>query len=149
VPNHVWAASPDGSLYWFNDRVYAYCGEAPGSLDGAEWARIVHPEDQAAAAATWAQALTTGAVYETEFRIRRGDDAYRWFLVRAEPVRGADGAIANWVGTNTDIEDAKRQSAELAQLNATLEHKVEERTRELMQTERRSASPRRWRRWAA
>ena len=26
VPNHVWTASPDGQLDWFNDQVYAYSG---------------------------------------------------------------------------------------------------------------------------
>jgi PAS domain S-box-containing protein len=128
VPNHVWAARPNGALYWFNDQVYSYCGEPHGSLDGTEWARIVHPEDVPSAAATWAHALTTGEVYETEFRIRRGDDVYRWFLVRAEPVRGASGAISHWVGTNTDIHDRRRAEEALRELNETLEARVAERT---------------------
>jgi PAS domain S-box-containing protein len=131
VPNHVWAARPDGYLYWFNGQVYAYCGEPRGSLDGTEWGRIVHPDDLPAAAATWAQALASGTVYETEFRIRRADGSFRWFLVRAEPVRGTDGAILNWVGTNTDIDDRRRADAELRELNETLEAQVEERTAKL------------------
>ena len=45
VPNHVWAGRPDGYLYWFNRQVYAYSGEAPGTLDGVtEWTRIIHPD---------------------------------------------------------------------------------------------------------
>ena len=136
MPNHVWAAHPDGSLYWLNDQVYAYSGEPEGSLHGAAtWTAIVHPDDRPAAGQAWAHCLATGEVYETEFRIRRADGAYRWFLVRAEPVRGPGGNIVNWVGTNADIEDRKRQSEQLAQLNATLEQKVEERTRELMLAE--------------
>ena len=135
VPNHVWAGRPNGDLYWFNDQVYAYAGGEPGSLDGTAWTRIVHPDDLPAAGAAWEQALAAGEVYETEFRIRRGDGAYRWFLVRAEPVRAADGAVVNWVGTNTDIDNARRQAAELAELNATLEQQVQERTAELMAVE--------------
>jgi PAS domain-containing protein len=91
----------------------------------------VHPDDLPAAAATWAQALASGTVYETEFRIRRADGSFRWFLVRAEPVRGTDGAILNWVGTNTDIDDRRRADAELRELNETLEAQVEERTAKL------------------
>jgi PAS domain S-box-containing protein len=135
VPNHVWAASPDGRLYWFNDRVYAYAGVEPGSLNGDAWASIVHPDDLHDAAARWTDALQTGEIYETEFRIRRADGSYRWFLVRSVPVRGSDGAVSRWIGTNTDIESARRQAAELATLNAELEQQVKERTTELMAAE--------------
>ncbi len=93
------------------------------------------PEDLPDAAARWTLALHRGEVYETEFRIRRADGSYRWFLVRSVPVRGADGAILRWIGTNTDIESARRQATELATLNAELEEQVKERTTELMAAE--------------
>ena len=131
VPNHVWASRPDGDLYWFNDQVYAYAGAEHGSMEGLEtWGRVVHPDDLAVAGSAWAGALSTGTVYEAQFRIRRNDGVYRWFLVRAEPVFDADGRITRWVGTNTDIDDQRRQAAELARLNAGLEEEVETRTRE-------------------
>ena len=136
VPNHVWAARPDGFLYWFNQQVYDYSGDAPGSLDGVtEWARLLHPDDLSEAAKSWAHTLMTGDAYETEFRIRRADGAYRWHLVRAKPVRTADGDISLWVGTNTDIDDQKHQADELAHLNETLEAQVTMRTHELMSVE--------------
>jgi PAS domain S-box-containing protein len=135
VPNHVWASRPDGELYWFNNGVYAYTGKEPGSIDGAVWSDLVHPDDRQAAVTGWLNALAKGDVYETEFRIRRHDDVYRSFLVRAEPVRAEDGSIVNWIGTNTDVENNRQQAAELANLNATLEKQVEERTRDLMAAE--------------
>ena len=136
VPNHVWASRPDGHLYWFNAQAYAYAGVEPGSLDGVtEWGRIVHPDDIPSAAEAWSRSLSTGAVYDAEFRIRRADGAYRWFLVRAEPVRSADGAVVNWVGTNTDVDERRRQAEELRSLNATLEERVAARTEALMAAE--------------
>jgi PAS domain S-box-containing protein len=128
TPNQIWAAQADGALYWFNGRVYGYCGRAPGTLDGAGWGSIVHPDDLPAAAGTWAEALRTGDAYETEFRLRRADGAYRWFLARADPVRTDSGAIVRWVGTNVDIDDRKRQAS-------ILEDQVAARTAELMRTE--------------
>ena len=130
IPNHVWAASATGELDWFNDQVYAYSGTARGTLDGPGWATLVHPDDRAAVIRTWGAALAEGHPYEAEFRIRRGDGAYRWFLARAEPIRAGDGAVLRWVGTNTDIEDRRAAAAELARLNASLERQVERRTRE-------------------
>ena len=136
VPNQIWAARPDGYLYWFNQQVYAFNGLEPGTLDGLEdWTAQVHPDDRAAAATAWRTALTTGEQYCAEFRARGKDDAYRWFLVRADPVRADDGTILRWVGTNTDIDDSRRQAAELLRWNETLEEQVATRTRELMATE--------------
>ena len=57
MPNHVWSAQPNGALDWFNSRVYEYSGAAQGELDGQGWAKIVHPDDAAAAAEKWATAL--------------------------------------------------------------------------------------------
>jgi PAS domain S-box-containing protein len=135
IPNHVWAGHANGELYWFNDQVYNYTGMPTGSLDGSAWTNIVHPDDLPDAAHLWESSLRTGDIYETEFRIRRHDGIYRWFLVRAEPVRKPNGSIVSWIGTNTDIENNRRQAAELSDLNATLEQQVNERTTELMVAE--------------
>ena len=107
VPNHLWASRPNGELYWFNEQVYTYAGVRHGTLDGFSWADIVHPIDLPAASMAWVRSLESGDVYETEFRIRRADGLYRWFLVRAEPVRSQGGSIIRWIGTNTDINERK------------------------------------------
>ena len=135
MPNHVWTAKPDGRVDWFNDRVYEYAGAAPGSLDGAGWAVMVQQEDIEHAAATWTAALADGEAYETEFRLRRHDGAYRWHIARAVPMKDASGSIESWVGTNTDIEDQKAAEARLAELAQTLEQRVEERSAELVKVQ--------------
>ncbi|QSF54013.1 PAS domain S-box protein [Brevundimonas fontaquae] len=136
TPIQIWASWSDGSLYWFNPQVYAYSGLAEGALDGTTgWGKIVHPDDLDWASERWVQALASGQVYENEFRIRRHDGVYRTFMVRAEPVHDEEGRVLRWVGSNTDIEDLRRQSAELARFNETLEEQVAERTSALMQAE--------------
>ena len=128
APLHVWAADPAGSLYWFNARVYESTGAAPGSLTGDNWGGVVHPDDLPGAAAAWGAAIHKNEVYETEFRIWSAPhQAYRWYLVRALPVL-AEGRVVRWIGTNTDIDDKKAATEALAQLNATLEERVAERT---------------------
>ncbi|KQM67743.1 hypothetical protein ASE75_02190 [Sphingomonas sp. Leaf17] len=136
LPDHLWMARPDGYIYWFSDRLLTYCGRPLDDLVGTNaWGVVVHPDDLPAAGAAWAQALETGTTYATEMRIRAADGGYRWFLVRAEALRDVDGTILRWMGANTDIDERRRQSAELARLNATLEDQVAERTRELMAAE--------------
>ena len=121
MPNHVWTAARDGELEWFNEKVYEYSGAREGELDGARWAQILHPDDAGGAVRSWVNSVKTGEVYQTEFRLRRSDGAFRWHLARALPIRDASGTIVRWIGTNTDIEDQKAAAAELARLNATLE----------------------------
>jgi PAS domain S-box-containing protein len=124
MPDHVWAADPLGQLDWVNERVQEYSGFAAASLHGAGWIAMVHPDDRAAAAARWASALASGQTYQVEFRLRRTDGAYRWHIARALPIRGTNGAIERWIGTNTDIEDERQALDSLEALNATLEQRV-------------------------
>ncbi|RZJ25202.1 MAG: hybrid sensor histidine kinase/response regulator, partial [Haliea sp.] len=130
MPNHVWAAAPDGMLDWFNDRVYGYSGAQTGQLNGQAWTDMVHPDDVEAAGQKWAHSLQSGNTYEAEFRLRRADGSYRWHIARAEPIRNAAGEVGRWVGTNTDIEDQKATARALADLNHNLEAQVASRTEE-------------------
>jgi PAS domain S-box-containing protein len=139
APNHVWTSLPNGRLDWFNPRVYAYSGARPGELDGMGWAAMVHPDDIEAAAARWSEALARGEGYETEFRLRRADGAYRWHIARAVPLRDEAGAVTRWIGTNTDVDDLRAAQTALADLNATLEARVEERAAELERTQEQPA----------
>ncbi len=134
MPNHVWTAPPDGLLDWFNERVYAFSGASEGTLDGEGWTAMVHPDDLAIAGGRWADAIKVGETYEAEFRLRRADGQWRWHIARAVPIKGEYGQVVRWIGTNTDIQDQKEITEALANVNATLEQRVEERTSELIQT---------------
>ena len=130
MPNHVWTALPDGRVDWCNAKAYEYSGTPEGSLLGEGWGSIVHPDDLPEAAARWAHSLATETTYETQFRLRRADGAWRWHLSRALPIRGEDGRVTRWVGTNTDIEEERAAGAALSDLADTLEEEVEQRTAE-------------------
>lgn len=131
MPNHVWTAEKDGGLNWLNDRIYEFTGLCEGELYGADWVRVLHPDDLEAASEKWTAAIRDGVAYESEFRIRKADGSYRWHIVRASPLRADDGTLIGWVGTNTDIEERKNIEAEIAKLNASLEERVARRNREL------------------
>ncbi|MEO6927340.1 MAG: PAS domain-containing protein [Rhodanobacter sp.] len=133
MPNQVWTATADGMIDWVNERTLEYWGPDADVLMGEGWARMVHPDDLDAAARHWAQAIHDQTDYQTEFRLRRSDGSYRWHLGRAMPVRDENGAIEHWIGTNTDIENQKRNEHELSRLNEHLESRVAERSAELEQ----------------
>jgi PAS domain S-box-containing protein len=113
MPQIVWAALPDGTLNYYNRRWFEYIDLNPDTGDEARWDRYIHPDDLQATYDTWAKAIESGEPYGTEFRVRRADGQYRWFLVRALPVRDGQGKTVRWFGTCTDIDDYKLAEASL------------------------------------
>jgi PAS domain S-box-containing protein len=110
VPQIVWVARPDGGREYYNAKWYEYTGMTEAeSLDWG-WLAALHPDDRPAAEAAWRRAV--GAGFESEYRVRGADGAYRWFLGRALPQRDESGAVVRWFGSSTDITD--RRAAEEA-----------------------------------
>ena len=133
MPNQVWTASADGKLDWVNERVLEYSGIGFNRLLGEGWTRMVHPDDLLSAGPEWARAIHSGTVYQAEFRLHRTDGSYRWHLARAIPIHDENGHVDHWIGTNTDIENQKRNERELSLLNEDLESRVIARSAELEQ----------------
>jgi PAS domain S-box-containing protein len=104
---------------------------------GHGWNTPFHPEDKQRAWVAWQRATQQNERYSLECRLRRADGLYRWWLIRGEPLRGANGEILKWFGTCTDIEDLKQAEAALQEANETLERRVAERTAALRESEDR------------
>ena len=125
LPEIVWAADADGAVEWFNQRWYEYIGEPMGAGEKWTWDRYVHPEDLAQTLKKWREARQEGVLYQNDIRIRRRDGQYHWFLVRAWPLRDADGNVVRWFGTNTDVQEIKEAEAALRQSRNDLDRAQE------------------------
>jgi PAS domain S-box-containing protein len=109
LPQIVWTARPDGARDYFNQRWYDYTGMSREQSEGWGWTAALHPDDLAGFTQAWREAVRDGRLLEQQYRLRRaGDRTYRWHLVRAAPVRAADGGAIKWVGASTDIDDQRR-----------------------------------------
>ena len=124
MPQMVWSTLPDGYHDYYNARWYEFTGVPKGSTDGEAWNGMFHADDQSRAWERWRHSLATGEPYEIEYRLRHRDGGYRWTLGRALPVRNADGHITRWIGTCTDIDDAKRNAAHNEILSRELSHRI-------------------------
>ena len=124
MPQMVWSTLPDGFHDYFNAQWYEFTGMPTGSTDGEGWADMFHVEDQPRAWSQWQHSLDTGEPYEIEYRLRHHSGAYRWTLGRALPVRDASGRIIRWIGTCTDIHDAKLASEKTEVLSRELSHRI-------------------------
>lgn len=124
MPQMVWSTLPDGYHDYFNARWYEFTGVPYGSTDGEGWNGVFHAEDQERAWGLWQHSLKTGEPYEIEYRLRHHSGVYRWILGRALPVRNVHGSITRWIGTCTDIDEAKRNAALGELVSRELSHRI-------------------------
>ena len=116
APQLVTVFGPHRERLYANRILLDYLGI---SLD--EWRQrpdsieFLHPDDRERVHADSDRALSNGAPYELEFRVRKSSGNYRWFLTRFSPVRDDKGQIMRWYVAATDIEDRKRAEEALQQ----------------------------------
>ena len=111
ISQMAWISGTDGHRTWFNSRWYEYTGLGFEDVKGLGWQRVHHPAYMDEVLRRQRECFARGVVWEDTLPLRGRDGRFRWFLTHAVPVRGADGAIKAYFGTNTDITE--RRDAEL------------------------------------
>ncbi|MDQ3291740.1 MAG: PAS domain-containing protein [Bacteroidota bacterium] len=114
LPLMTWTALPTGEVNYYNQRWSEYLGVSQEELLEVGWEKYIHPDDKEFTESIWQQAIASGNNLEMENRWRSANSAeYRWFLVRAVPIRDENNQITLWIGSHTDIELHKRFQEEL------------------------------------
>jgi PAS domain S-box-containing protein len=111
IPAMAFTRLPDGSGTFVNRRWTEYSGLSLEQTLGSHWQATIHPEDTDTHLNKWRASLSSGQPFENEVRHRSANGEYRWFLVRAVPLRDEHGNLLKWYGILTDIEDRKRAEA--------------------------------------
>ncbi|MDQ6814528.1 MAG: PAS domain-containing protein, partial [Bacteroidota bacterium] len=78
LPLVVWTASPGGNLTYISNQWEEFYGNPILQSLGNGWANFVHPDDIESAGSKWSHCLSTGTLYETEFRVLHKNNSYRW-----------------------------------------------------------------------
>lgn len=112
IPQMMWASDPNGKLTYANERSIQYTGLTRDKYTDT-WINIIHPHDFPYVQKTWAESVRLKKTFKEEYRIRRVDGEYRWFLVRVIPILDTHGNVSYWNGTATDINDHKKIEREL------------------------------------
>ncbi len=113
LPELAWSALPDGHIDFYNRRWFEYTGTTLSQMEGWGWKSVHSPALLPQVVERWQQSLRSGDPFEMEFPLRGADGLFRWFLTRVRPLRNAGGDIVRWFGTNTNIDEQRRQAAQL------------------------------------
>lgn len=115
IPTLAWCNLPDGSNDFVNQRWSENTGLSQEEVKRVGCKVAIHPADLPKWLDEWRTLVASGEGGEIEARLRRHDGAYRWFLIRVEPLQDESGEMVRWYGTNTDIEDRKQAEEKLRQ----------------------------------
>jgi PAS domain S-box-containing protein len=108
-----WTTNPKGLITEDIPSWRTFTGQSYEEVKGYGWVKAIHPDDIKRTKQIWENAVKTKGTYELEYRVRRHDGVYRWFLARGIPVFGRDKNIREWVGTCIDITERKKAEQEL------------------------------------
>jgi PAS domain S-box-containing protein len=93
IPAMAYRTGVDGSVEYVNKRWLDYTGVSLDETLGWQSFALIHLDDAPRLRDVWLQTLASEKPGEAEARVRGSDGSYRWFLIRAEPVRDEAGAI--------------------------------------------------------
>ena len=95
------------------------------------WQKAIHPEDREAVIKNVEQSDQTGNPFDMEYRMLARDGRVVWFHDQMVLVRNGNGEPLYWQGLKIDVTKRKQAEEQILRLNAELEQRVDERTREL------------------
>ena len=116
VPQHIIVLDAEGRRLHANQPVLEYHGYTLEEFMVVDYCHCFHPDDLEAFEHRLQAGIASREPWETEVRLHGKDGQYRWFLIRANPLRDDQGRVIRWYLSRTDIEDRKRAEREVQQI---------------------------------
>jgi PAS domain S-box-containing protein len=124
APQLIAVFGPQRERFYLNQMSLDYFGMTLDHWRETSPSNEVHPDDTERLRSQWDRAIASGSAFEIEFRLRRNDGVYRWFLSRHNPVRDDEGKVIRWYAACADIEDRKRAEESLQRENSALREEL-------------------------
>ncbi|KAH0038516.1 hypothetical protein KCU80_g5880, partial [Aureobasidium melanogenum] len=119
LPVQIFTAAPgSGALTWVNSKFLVYRGHDSRQVLKEPW-QAIHAEDRSKYMDSWSRSLRTGQQLQQKIRLQRFDGNYRWFYVRAAPLKDKKQNIVHWIGTNMDFHEQHMAELNLARQQET------------------------------
>jgi PAS domain S-box-containing protein len=99
----IWITDAAGRMRGRLARWQSYTGQTQAQLAGSGWLEVLHPDDRARMRESLERGLADALPFEHELRIRAADGNFHVFAFKAVPVKTAEGALLEWIGSAKDV----------------------------------------------
>ncbi|MDX1461729.1 MAG: CheR family methyltransferase [Marinirhabdus sp.] len=124
APLTIWVSDQNMSCTYVNKTWLEFTGSSLEDNMEEGYMSFVHPDDLQKLLQVITMAYDKKIPFSEEYRVRRHDGEYRWFLNDGVPIIDANGEFRGYIGSNADITERKL-------FTEKLEQKVKERTIDL------------------
>ncbi|MGV6875802.1 PAS domain S-box protein [Pseudochelatococcus sp. B33] len=123
LPQVIFSWDSDGRTTYVNRRWHEFTGLEEGNPLAWNWPSFLHPDDKDLVIADWHRAIDRGVKHDVVARLRHHSRDYRWMHMVALPLHG-EGGVTSWLGTLTDVHDAKLLETERELVSKELDHRI-------------------------
>ena len=117
----IWTADRNGDFVP-SEPWKAFTGQTADEQRGEGWLEAVHPDDREQVREQYEAAIRNGELLHTGFRLwYAGDDRHHHVMLEGILLHDPDGAVREWTGAVTDIDDRVRASQALVAYSRELE----------------------------
>lgn len=128
APILLWVAAADKGFTFLNKSWLKFTGHSMDEEKGNGWTKGIHPKDLKQFHHIYKTNFDAREEFSMEYRLKRHDGVYRWMSVKGVPRFIGDNEFIGYVGGCMDIDEQKNFAT-------ALEEKVEQRTKELQESE--------------
>jgi len=125
IPQLIVSLGADGKFLYANQAILEYTGLTKEEVRSESFRDVFHREDSERLRDERDAAISRGAPFEYERRVRRKDGQYRWFLAQYKPLLDERGEVIRWYVTGTDIDDRKQAEERTRQENFALREEID------------------------
>jgi PAS domain S-box-containing protein len=114
-PTPIHRYDTTGACDYCNAEWLSFSGRTMDEEVGSGWLAAVHPADVERLLQVRQPAIAAQSAFQLEYRLRRHDGQYRWFIEAGRPFHDVDGSFAGHLGFCHDITDRKRLEEQFRQ----------------------------------
>lgn len=113
APVLIWLSGKDGNCTYVNKTWLEFTGKTLAEEIDTGWLDNVHPEDKDKCKEVYYSSFEGHFPFQMEYRLRRYDGEYSWFLDVGVPRYDNDSNFLGYIGSCTNIGDRVRIEKEL------------------------------------
>lgn len=105
APVMIWMADVNQKVIFLNKTWLSFTGRSLEEESGEGWLECIHPEDRKLFVEVYDHAHDTRQKFKIEYRLKRHDGVFRWFLALGIPRFAGAEDFKGFIGTCIDITD--------------------------------------------